>query len=185
MAEACLNAAEPEPADSATLYLDEGLNLISIPLMPTSDNVVAALDAVDFTMIAMMEGSSKTSFSWEIYIDGGTPSGGFVWADGYGYWLTEVGSGQSIIIPGSELPEGADMPPSYDVAGGWNLIGFKSVTAKSPAAYLAGVEGIYVMIYGYDNGAWYAVGSPGHTMLEPGHGYWLAIKVGESGTIFP
>jgi uncharacterized repeat protein (TIGR01451 family) len=189
MAEACLTAVAPPPAESATLSLDEGLNLISLPLMPDESDPAVALSGVSFGgsgLVGMYEGSSPTG-CWASY-DPNTDSYfgcTFTWADGYGYWMSDVDAGQSLVVMGEEMPAGAQLPPSYDVAGGWNLIGFKSTTAKLPSAYLAGIEGKYVMIYGYDNGAFYAVGSPGHAMLQPGYGYWLAIKVGESGTIFP
>jgi uncharacterized repeat protein (TIGR01451 family) len=181
----CINATEPAPVEGVTLHLDMGQNLISLPLMPTVTNPVTALSGVNFDLAAMMVGSSKTSWSFKTYVKGGAPAPGFIWGDGIGYWLGVLSSGQTLAIAGKELPSGATLPPSYDVAGGWNLIGFKSTTAKLPSAYLAGVAGKYVMIYGYDNGAFYAVGSPGHAMLQPGFGYWLAVKVGESGTIFP
>lgn len=183
--EECVNVDEPAAVDQVTLYLDEGLNLISLPLMPDVTNPVTALAGVDFELVALYEGSSKTTGTWEEYEKGYTPDPGFVWEDGYGYWMSEVASGETLIIAGEELPSGATLPPSYDVEGGWNLIGFKSTTAKLPSEYLAGIEGKYVMIYGFDNDAFYAVGSPGHAMLVPGFGYWLAVKVGESGTIFP
>jgi len=99
-----------------------------------------------------------------------------------------VSPADDLVVAGQELESGAILPPSYDVYGGWNLIGFKSTTAKLPTEYLAGIAGKYVMIYGYDNGAFYAVGSPGHAMLVPYYGYWLAVidtKVGAEGTIYP
>jgi uncharacterized repeat protein (TIGR01451 family) len=181
----CINATEPAPVEGVTLHLDMGQNLISLPLMPTVTNPVTALSGVNFDISAMMTGSSKTAWAFKLYMKGGAPEAGFLWKDGYGYWINVLSSGQTLPIAGKELPSGATLPPSYDVAGGWNLIGFKSTTAKLPSAYLAGIAGKYVMIYGYDNGAFYAVGSPGHAMLQPGFGYWLAVKVGDTGTIFP
>jgi hypothetical protein len=41
------------------------------------------------------------------------------------------------------------------------------------------------MIYGYKDGAFFIAGAPGNASLEPGLGYWLALKVDESGTIYP
>ena len=68
---------------------------------------------------------------------------------------------------------------------GWNLIGFKSTVPKLPEEYLAGIADQYVMIYGYDDGNFFIAGAPGHEMLQPGLGYWLAMRTGEAGTIFP
>jgi hypothetical protein len=163
------------------LHLDSGLNLISLPLIPDSDNVVDVLSGTDFSVVTMY---LKSAEDFRAYINGLSPQSGFVWEDGLGYWLN-MNSAEDLVIDGVELVSGPVLPPSYDVEDGWNLIGFKSTTAKFASEYLAGIEGKYVMIYGFDNGAFFAVGSPGHAMLQPGHGYWLAIKVGESGTIFP
>jgi len=41
------------------------------------------------------------------------------------------------------------------------------------------------MIYGFDGTSYFVAGSAGHEMLQPGFGYWIAIKTGESGTIYP
>lgn len=189
MAQVCITADAADPTEEVSLMLDEGLNLISLPLIPDETDPFIALSGVAFGgngLVGMYNGSSPTG-CWASF-DPNTDSYfgcTFDWADGYGYWMDDVDPGQSLVVPGVELQGGAVIPPSYDVAGGWNLIGFKSTTAKLPSEYLAGISGKYVMVYGYDNGAFYAVGSPGHAMLQPGFGYWLAVKVGESGTIFP
>ena len=65
----------------------------------------------------------------------------------------------------------------------WNVIGFKSTTAQSPDDYLAGIAGQYTIIYGFDEGAYFVVGTPGNENLEPGLAYWIAVL--ESGNIFP
>jgi hypothetical protein len=69
------------------------------------------------------------------------------------------------------------------VEEGWNLIGFKSTMPKLPEAYLSAIAGDYVVIYGFDDGGFFIAGTPGHDMLQPGLGYWIAML--EPGTIYP
>jgi len=191
MAEVCLNAGEADPVDSVILNLDDGLNLISLPLIPDLSDPEDALAGVNAIIAYQYRHPEDAAPSgWVSYTNGTTwnPASGFVWDDGIGYWMNMVSPADDLVVAGQELESGAILPPSYDVYGGWNLIGFKSTTAKLPTEYLAGIAGKYVMIYGYDNGAFYAVGSPGHAMLVPYYGYWLAVidtKVGAEGTIYP
>ncbi len=73
------------------------------------------------------------------------------------------------------------MPPAYDVYVGWNLIGFKSTTARTVSDYLAGIDGKWTMIYGYANGSYFVAQSG--DQMQPGLGYWIAVTA--TGTIYP
>jgi len=84
---------------------------------------------------------------------------------------------------GSELPAPPEVPPSYNVVEGWNLIGFKSTTPKLASNYLAAIDGKYTVIYGYDAATDIYFTVQSGDSLQPGHGYWIAIT--EAGTIFP
>ena len=97
--------------------------------------------------------------------------------DGQAYWV-HMTAASSISYHGKVNPV-LDIPPTYDVAEGWNLIGFKSTCARTASAYLAGVP--YVRIWGFANNAWVPVNSG--DMLQPGLGYWVAAT--GTGTIFP
>jgi hypothetical protein len=81
------------------------------------------------------------------------------------------------------MPKGAQLPPTYDVVVGWNMVGFKSTADNVTAAdYLAGTE--YVRIYGFENGEWFLIPGPSYnTTMVPGLGYWVAFT--EPGTIYP
>jgi hypothetical protein len=107
--------------------------------------------------------------------------------DGVGFWIQTLNPGLSIVIEGLEQPAPPETPRVYSVDGGvgglWNVIGFKSTTEQSPDDYLAGIAGQYTIIYGFDEGAYFVVGAPGHENLEPGLAYWIAVL--ESGNIFP
>ena len=111
-------------------------------------------------------------------------------ADGWGYWVDSSVT-DDFTFDGWELVADTvppSPPPAYDVFEGWNLIGFKSVVPKPASAYLAGIAGKYVMIYGYDGENFFVVGTTGHESFEPGFGYWLAVVLGPGetkGTIYP
>jgi hypothetical protein len=89
---------------------------------------------------------------------------------------------RTLNLAGTEMPEGTQLPPAYDVVVGWNMVGFKSTAANVAAqTYLDGTE--YVRIYFYKNGAWDLIPSPYSDFMEPGLGYWVAFT--EPGTIYP
>jgi hypothetical protein len=84
----------------------------------------------------------------------------------------------TLTVDGVVNPMPPETPPTYDVAAGWNLIGFKSTCTRTAGAYLYGVP--FVRIWGFADG-WVPVQSG--DMMQPGLGYWIAAT--GPGTIFP
>lgn len=163
--------------DVANVTLVEGWNLISLPLIPLDSSINAVLAGIlnDVKSVWYWSGA------WHSFVPGG-PSDLTSMRDGKAYWIN-MKAAQNLTLAGREMPEGAQLPPTYDVVVGWNMVGFKS-TATNVAAedYLAGTE--YVRIYGYKNGAWFFIPGPPYTdYMEPGLGYWVAFT--EPGTIYP
>ena len=180
---------EAPPVTEATITLDQGYNLISLQLIPQDPAIEAVLDDVlvptKVDKVTMYDASVP---AWYSYTPG-APSDLTTMEDGWGYWM-DMNEAGDFTFAGWELVAETDppsLPPSYDVVNGWNLIGFKSTVPKTPADYLAGIAGRFVMIYGYDNGAFFIAGSAGHEYLQPGLGYWIAVVLvpGETGTIYP
>jgi hypothetical protein len=160
----------------ANVTLVEGWNLISLPLIPldSSINVVLAGIVNDVTSVWYWSGR------WYSFVPGG-PSDLTSMRDGKAYWIN-MKVAQNLTLAGREMPEGAQLPPTYDVVVGWNMIGFKSTSNAAAEDYLVGTE--YVRIYGYKNGAWFFIAGPPYTgNMEPGLGYWVAFT--EPGTIYP
>jgi hypothetical protein len=85
----------------------------------------------------------------------------------------------TLSVSGKVNPLPPATPPTYSVAAGWNLMGFKSTCARTATAYLGGVS--WVRIWGYAGNAWIPV--QGGDVLQPGLGYWIAAS--NAGTIFP
>lgn len=146
---------------SMDIDLNAGWNLISLPLIPTGGNVtVSALFGSDLGKVEAIWGYNGSFFA---------PT---TLKDGMGYWVL-MSAGATITENGAVNPTGATLPPSYLVAAGWNLIGFKSTCARTAASYLSGVP--WVRIWSYNSAAtnpWLAVQSG--DWLQPGLGYWIA-----------
>jgi uncharacterized repeat protein (TIGR01451 family) len=163
-----------------TVSLVAGDNLISLPLIPEDPDIETLLSGLDVIKVAAYSPFQE----WMFYDpDPLVPDDLTEMNDGWGYWI-EMGTPGTLSYPGYELVEPPPhVPPSYALVEGWNLIGFKSTTPKSLAEYLAGVDGKYIILYGYANGSYFIAGTAGHEYLEPGLGYWIAMI--EPGTIYP
>ena len=143
---------------SMDIDLNSGWNLISLPLRPTGGNVtVSTLFGSNISNVIAIWGYNGSFFA---------PT---TLKDGMGYWV-DMTAGATITENGTVNPTGATLPPSYPVAAGWNLIGFKSTCARTAGSYLSGVP--WVRIWSYANGAWSAVNSS--DKMQPGLGYWIA-----------
>lgn len=181
----------PEPVTSVSL--DSGWNLISLPLVPNDpsiDTVLSDIQADVNGTYGIWTWDACVPAWYSSYPEDSTWAEGLDYVvDGAGYWIYMDSSG-SFDVDGYEVPTGNQLPSFYPVCKGWNLIGFKSVTAKPASEYLTGIEygDNYIIIYSYKNGA-YSVIQP-DDQFEPGLGYWIAIKdtgrwPDEEGTIFP
>ena len=163
--------------DVADVTLVQGWNLISLPLIPLDSSVNAVLAGILNDVNSVWYWSGQ----WYSFVPGG-PSDLTSMRDGKAYWIN-MKTAQNLTLAGREMPQGNQLPPTYNVVVGWNMVGFKSTATNVPAEdYLAGTE--YVRIYGYKNGAWFLIPGPPYTgYLEPGLGYWVAFTA--PGTIYP
>ena len=150
---------------SVDIALNSGWNLISLPLMPNNGNV---------SVSALFSGHPAPDAIWSY--SGGGWSSPTIMVDGQGYWV-HMTAAATVTESGAVNPLPPKTPPTYTVAAGWNLIGFKSTCAKTASDYLGGPP---LRMWGYDNG-WITVQS--FNMLQPGLGYWLAAN--SAGTIYP
>jgi len=167
--------------DVANITLIEGWNLISLPIIPLDSAINAVLAGIMDNVKSVWYWSGR----WYSFVPGG-PSDLTSMRDGRAYWIN-MGAAQNLTLAGSQMPEGAQLPPTYDVVVGWNMVGFKSIpwNANNVTAedYLTGTHP--VRIYGYENGTWFFIPGPPYNSpkLKPGLGYWVAFT--EPGTIYP
>ena len=162
-----------------SIPLSPGLQLISLPLVPVETQLDVAISNLDFNIAAMY---LKEAESYRLYARGSAPEEGFIWKDGFGYWL-DMNSAGTLTFSGSELDNNVTGPVSYPVDTGWNLIGFKSTIPRQPEDYLASIYGQYDIIYGYGDGDYFVVGLESYDLMEPGLGYWIHML--EPGIIYP
>ena len=88
----------------------------------------------------------------------------------------------SLWIFGTEAPMPPDLPSSYDVCKGWNMVGFRSIQQMAPHDYLGTFDpSEYGAIYGWDPYLQDWIRNPGS--LVPGYGYWIPFSV--AGAIRP
>jgi len=172
-------------AATTTIQLYQGWNLISTMLyIPTGNQTPATLLASVLNNTHIVWGDyNPANGTWKSYIPAG-PSSLTEIRDGKGYWINMTAADTlNLSALGSELPTPPEVPPSYNVVEGWNLIGFKSTTSQLASDYLAGIDGKYTVIYGYNAAADIYFTVQSGDSLQPGYGYWIAIT--EAGTIFP
>jgi hypothetical protein len=152
---------------SVDITLNSGWNLISLPLIPDPGNGT----------VSVLFSGKPVDAIWAY--SGGVWSSPTTLVDGQGYWV-HMTAASSISYHGKVNPLPPTTPPTYAVAAGWNLMGFKSTCARTAGDYL-GSSVPWVRIWGYANNAWIQVHSD--TMLQPGLGYWIAAT--GAGTIYP
>jgi hypothetical protein len=168
---------------SAVIELDAGWNQVSLPLIPDVDAVVTFFSGIesDLNIVWRYDASDPVPADrWASYIPSGPPPGFTTVDPQWGYWIF-MDDAATLSFTGVELKSGAELPPSYAVSIGWNLIGFKSTTPMAAGEYLNAIEGQWTRIYGFANGSYAALQAGG--MMMPGYGYWLAVNA--AGTIYP
>ena len=163
--------------DKESIDLVEGWNLISLPLIPLDSDIDVVLAGILDDVISVWYWAG----SWDTFVPD-APSDLHSMEDGKAYWINmEVA--QTLNLAGTEMPKGAELPPTYDVVAGWNMVGVKSTNNVTALDYLYGTD--YVRIYGFKDGAWFTIPGPNYNTPEmvPGLGYWVAFT--EPGTIYP
>ena len=172
---------------SVTMHEEDlytGWNLVSPPLIPTDPSIGTVLagvsEGVTVNKVAYYTGGPAGS--WLYYSPPPAPSDLTQMKDGKGYWIdvSVIDDGGGITFFGVELALPGQVPPTYDVVVGWNLIGFTSLNPLPVEDYLGpAVTDTLEAIYGYLPGSGYFI--PDY--LWPGHGYWLAVNA--PGKIYP
>lgn len=165
--------------DEESIALVAGWNLISLPLIPLDSDIDVVLAGILDYIISVWYYDAATE-DWYTFAPGVSSDLDSI-EDGKAYWIN-MEAAQPLNLAGTEMPQGAQLPPAYDVVVGWNMVGFKSTATNVTAAdYLDGTK--YVRIYWFENGTWFTIPDPDVDPMEPGLGYWVAFT--EPGTIYP
>jgi hypothetical protein len=160
------NLALTPMANTHTLALSTGWNLISLPLQPSNTAISTVLNDI----------SGKYAIVWS-YVNGawkkhqpGKPSDLTTLEAGYGYWIY-MSVSNSLTITGQPAS-----PPAIHLGNGWNLIGWNPQSSTSASESLSTISGSYSIVWSYVNNAWkkYQPGKPSDlNTFEPGYGYWI------------
>jgi hypothetical protein len=166
---------------SVNVPLIKGWNLMSLPIIPNKSAIGTLLANIidNVTIVWYYDPTiADPNQRWRSYVPGGpTPTLTKI-EDGKAYWIdmkndgTLTVEGVAIVLPGQ-------VPPSYNVVPGWNMVGFKSMVNMTAGDYLDGTDP--VRIYKFWAGAWEVV--PASYNMTPGLGYWVAFPT--PGTIYP
>lgn len=152
--------------NSVNIPLNSGWNLVSLPLRPANTDiqvVLAGLPAGSVQYVWCYSGGA-----WQTYSPP-APATLTAMEEGKAYWV-------SMSAPATLVVSGIAPAHSYSLPVGWNMLGFTSSEAKSPAVYLANIAGKYDILYGYENGSWTMP-----ALLNPGGGYWIHMT--QPGTV--
>jgi hypothetical protein len=167
----------PDPR-TITIPLSEGWNLISLPVVPTSDSIGVLLAGVsdDVDVAFTWDAQSQT---WQRHVPSAPLCASTLQTFDYtrGLWIKALRT-TTLDVEGT--------PPidrSVALRAGWNLVTYAGDSAVSVAEGLASIAGKYsavrAFLPGATLGAWqaYDVGTPpqGNTLtqLEPKRGYWI------------
>ncbi len=192
-----------------TINLMPGWNLISLPLIPDNGSVAALTK--DVKGIEAIWYYDSSTGNWSVYSPGPAPDDLNELTTGKGYWVRMNSSAfETVKIPGAPLPAVAvpiklkytgvylkpgQLPPTYSVYKGWNLIGFHSEVNMTVKEYLSGLtypQRTWTSLIGYNNYVDFRHNKVAEGVFErlkpddymkPGNGYWLYVK--ESGEITP
>ena len=180
------------PVTSYNITLYEGWNLVSLPLIPTSNNITDVLAGIsgagNVTQVWAFDPTLMPGDPWLSYYPWVAWSANELQEmnDGVGYWVVMDGAG-TLTVNGQCMPDPGELPPMYGVYSGWNMIGMKSITTRDHDDYLANVDGKYTVIWGFDTDTeiydLVFPSPPGSGVLTPGAGYWVWLT--EDGMIIP
>ena len=167
-----------------TLSLKAGWNLVSLVRPPADSSVSGVFGTTGKIekVYSYQAATWKTSF-WD----------GSAWVgtltsieDGKGYWVY-CNKDIDREVP-LKVTDPWELPPSYSLTAGWNLIGYTSLTglpSEASAYFLSLKEDgnpIWVSAYFYVGG--YTLVKPGLSYtIEPGQGCWIYLT--EPGTLVP
>ncbi|MDI6889067.1 MAG: Ig-like domain-containing protein [Methanocellales archaeon] len=161
-----------------------GWNLISLPLIPENSSIEAVLSGMEGGTVESVWAYDASTGDWYVYTPGPAADTLTEMKDGIGYWVKMDGSAD-LVVRGVTMYPGAQVPPSYPVYEGWNLIGFKSTEWNYAEDYLASVWDYFNEPWSYPL-VYYPESKYGFYSayyMEPGHGYWIYMS--EDGMIAP
>jgi hypothetical protein len=146
----CARGVDSDCGVLFALLLNQGWNLISIPLDLEDDSVFADFDIYGYN------GSWFVSNEIDYKL---------------GYWV-KIDESENLTLIGTEIEN-----KTIELNGGWNLVGYRSLNSSLINETLKEVD--YSVVYGYDRGWRSYVPFRELNSLEyfvPGYGYWVFVS---------
>ena len=159
------------------LNLQAGWNLISLPLVPVDENgteitnltqILAALSGGSVERILTYNAETQL---WSEYPNGSIPLTNMT--AGKGYFL-KMRESANLTLKGVEIYN--NMPRSYTLYEGWNLIGYHSESTIPVEKALNSIDGNYSSLWMLDNGEWKSYIAGDFQNMQPGKGYWIYMN---------
>jgi len=179
--------------DAAAIPLYEKWNLISLPLVPFDTDIDAMLASLDtfgtFTSSQLVSIWNYDAFDKEWFVYGNGQESLTDIVDGKSYWFrlkyihaspnpTQV---LNWWVFGTEKARPPMGPLEYEVAEGWNMVGFTSMSNMFASTYLWNWGAPDPVIYGWNQNQWNLQTwqlIPFGANLVSGQGYWMAFPEG-------
>jgi hypothetical protein len=157
-------------AQTNSISLNQGWNLISLPLQPANNSIDQVLSGVQGKFEAVYSFDTVKS-SYKSYVAGGDENDLTSLEAGKGYWLYMTEAAELRVT-------GSPAPSSISLFEGWNLVGLNSTAALSATKALESINTKISAVYTFDGASnAYKGYVPGEvselTQMEPGRGYWI------------
>ena len=172
---------------SFVVELNKGWNLMSLPIIPDNSAIATVLAGIGTNWQTKVEyvwyydpTITDPTKRWRSYKPGlSNPTLNKI-EDGKAYWIHMEDAAQLTVV-GVAIVLPGEVPPTYSVRAGWNMVGFKSIEPMKAGDYLEGTD--LVRTYGYDlkQGGWFPLAASAN--MTAGLGYWVAFS--EPGIIYP
>jgi len=171
-------SAEAAAVANIDIPLQEGWNLVSIPLTPTNKTLPAPLESIDGNYTSIFAyNSSRSGFEWESFVSN-RPSFLNVLRDineSRGLWIN-MSNNDTLAVNGT-----VQATTSFMMKKGWNLIGYPALTSQKVTTALENVNETFSIIFAYNasdaGNEWkfYDPTDPSSTLrtMDPGFGYWV------------
>jgi hypothetical protein len=166
-----------DPSTSATVSLQAGWNIVSLPVQPSNTSIGSVLGAINgkYQAVYSFDGSN-----YQQYVPGDSSNNLTTMEAGRGYWVY-MDEAASFTVSGSAASK------SVRLSEGWNLVGYNSTSESSVTQAFASIAGKYEAVYGFNASSnSYSEHIPGTTekpaneltTLRPGQGYWVYATSG-------
>jgi hypothetical protein len=175
---AVLTAAATVLAETVTISLKEGWNLISVPINPSNTLISSVFSSISGKYGAVY---AYNGIEYEAYIPGASSNSLTRIEASRGYWVY-MNEAANVAIDGSVAPR------SINLNVGWNMVGFNSTNTLGIPAALGVVSSKVSAIYAYVAGAnryiaYFGEGAGELTRFQPGEGYWIYAKESATWTL--